>query len=44
MLIGNRLPCWMSYGTPEPPFYEGLTFTAEEAGSTITIVANGAAP
>ena len=44
MMLGARTAAWAKSGSPTPPAYGGLRFTAEAANSSVQLTAVGSAP
>ena len=44
MMLGARTAAWAKSGSPTPPAYGGLCFTAEAANSSVQLTAVGSAP
>ena len=44
MMLGARTGAWAKSGSPTPPAYGGLCFTAEAANSSVQLTAVGSAP
>ena len=44
MMLGARTAAWAKSGSPIPPAYGGLCFTAEAANSSVQLTAVGSAP
>ena len=44
MMLGARTGAWAKSGSPTPPAYGGLCFTAESANSSVQLTAAGSAP
>ena len=44
MMVGARVGAWAKSGSPTPPAYGGLCFTAKTANSSVQLTAVGSAP
>ena len=44
MMVGARVGAWAKSGSPTPPAYGGLCFTAKTANSSVQLTAIGSAP
>lgn len=44
MMLGSRTAAWAKIGSPTPPAYGGLCFTAEADNSSVQLTAVGSAP